>query len=615
HQINLISCKPFFKRSFLSILTIIFSVSPAYYAFADTNNNSEIQELRNKIKELEKQLTYVATYPGSSTDPLHNTGSISISSQGSYQEGAKEPYKSITEPTPGFGEVTIGSHAFKDKSDKTFLLLKEGYDYLKNKVSDNSNDANTISREKLEEIKKVYEQELKNYQANHERGVNVGNNYYTGPYATTVGSDTLGNAGSVVAGTSATAYDFHSIAIGSQARVGKYIAESNYLNRNDQAGFSAHGIAIGRNSKVYGSNSVALGADSEIDNASNSVALGNHSIADESYTVSVGSNQSYASAGIPFYSFTRRIVNVSEGIRDTDAATYGQLKRLPTFSYEYQDEHKTVHADNIIREGNNFYDTTGLIKLEDGNYYRPEDIKGKTLGVDRKFYDTEKLKHFKYLGSRANHPNKVKKSGYYLISEVEVAYSTGNAGLRDEAKDNPTMLQGESIKAVDKKTMLLDSHNISLKSPSTTQHDLRISHVADGVNEQDAVNVRQLNALKDETQKITPRIEKIEQLAKRSDTIVKEHRSRIEHIEKRNQQMTKEYRAGIASAIAIGGLQSASIPGKQGVSVGVGNFKGANSLAVGYSRLSSDGSVSLKINAALSSSGYSGGGASVGFMW
>ncbi|MEX4603263.1 YadA-like family protein [Haemophilus influenzae] len=176
----------------------------------------------------------------------------------------------------------------------------------------------------------------------------------------------------------------------------------------------------------------------------------------------------------------------------------------------------------------------------------------------------------------------------------------------------------------------------------------QITNVADGTQENDAVNVRQLNALKAETQKITPRIEKIEQrndamtqeyrtgidklekrsdamtqeyrtgieqLAKRSDTIVKEHRSRIEHIEKRNQQMTKEYRSGIASAIAIGGLQSASIPGKQGVSVGVGNFKGANSLAVGYSRLSSDGSVSLKINAALSSSGYSGGGASVGFMW
>ncbi|MEX4489793.1 YadA-like family protein [Haemophilus influenzae] len=105
----------------------------------------------------------------------------------------------------------------------------------------------------------------------------------------------------------------------------------------------------------------------------------------------------------------------------------------------------------------------------------------------------------------------------------------------------------------------------------------QITNVADDTQENDAVNVRQLKA--------------------------------------QAQRLTKEYRSGIASAIAIGGLQSASIPGKQGVSVGVGNFKGANSLAVGYSRLSSDGSVSLKINAALSSSGYSGGGASVGFMW
>ncbi|WP_118858802.1 YadA-like family protein [Haemophilus haemolyticus] len=245
-------------------------------------------------------------------------------------------------------------------------------------------------------------------------------------------------------------------------------------------------------------------------------------------------------------------------------------------------------------------------------------------------------------------------------------------GMHSKAQAEKSLALGYESEATAYNSVALGASSLANRPNTVSVGDgnynlyRQITNVADGTEDYDAVNVRQLNALKAETQKITPRIEKIEQrndamtqeyrtgidklekrsdamtqeyrtsidklekrsdamtqeyrtgidkLEKRSDTIVKEHRSRIEHIEKRNQQMTKEYRSGIASAIAIGGLQSASIPGKQGVSVGVGNFKGANSLAVGYSRLSSDGSVSLKINAALSSSGYSGGGASVGFMW
>ena len=51
--------------------------------------------------------------------------------------------------------------------------------------------------------------------------------------------------------------------------------------------------------------------------ATNSVALGANSVASEAYTVSVGGNGT-----------TRRIVNVAEGTADTDAATVGQLASL-----------------------------------------------------------------------------------------------------------------------------------------------------------------------------------------------------------------------------------------------------------------------------------------------
>ena len=156
-------------------------------------------------------------------------------------------------------------------------------------------------------------------------------------------------------------------------------------------------------------------------------------------------------------------------------------------------------------------------------------------------------------------------------------------GMHSKAQAEKSLALGYESEATAYNSVALGASSLANRPNTVSVGDgdynlyRQITNVADGTQENDAVNVRQLKA--------------------------------------QAQRLTKEYRSGIASAIAIGGLQSASIPGKQGVSVGVGNFKGANSLAVGYSRLSSDGSVSLKINAALSSSGYSGGGASVGFMW
>lgn len=156
-------------------------------------------------------------------------------------------------------------------------------------------------------------------------------------------------------------------------------------------------------------------------------------------------------------------------------------------------------------------------------------------------------------------------------------------GMHSKAEAEKSLALGYESEAIAYNSVALGASSLANRPNTVSVGDSdynlyrQITNVADGTEENDAVNVRQLKA--------------------------------------QAQRLTKEYRSGIASAIAIGGLQSASILGKQGVSVGVGNFKGANSLAVGYSRLSSDGSVSLKINAALSSSGYSGGGASVGFMW
>ena len=78
-----------------------------------------------------------------------------------------------------------------------------------------------------------------------------------------------------------------------------------------------YSVAIGAAADADKDYSVALGFDARVD-SSNSVAIGSHSRANDSNVVSVGS-------GNGFYPYTRRIVNVTAGTSNTDAATYGQL--------------------------------------------------------------------------------------------------------------------------------------------------------------------------------------------------------------------------------------------------------------------------------------------------
>ena len=101
-------------------------------------------------------------------------------------------------------------------------------------------------------------------------------------------------------------------------------------------GLEAHGkgyesVAIGRSSKSVGDGSISFGAFSEA-KGKNSVALGAYSVADEENTISVGGMNKveigYKPNGEPIYEnkfLTRRIVNVADGTKNTDAATFGQI--------------------------------------------------------------------------------------------------------------------------------------------------------------------------------------------------------------------------------------------------------------------------------------------------
>ncbi|WP_406812058.1 YadA-like family protein [Histophilus somni] len=78
---------------------------------------------------------------------------------------------------------------------------------------------------------------------------------------------------------------------------------------------------------------------------------------------------------------------------------------------------------------------------------------------------------------------------------------------------------------------------------------------------------------------------------------------------------SRESRAGIAGALAAAGLPMSSVPGKSMFAASAGTFKGQNALALGYSRVSDNGKITLRLQGTRSSTGDVGGSVGVGYQW
>ena len=117
------------------------------------------------------------------------------------------------------------------------------------------------------------------------------------------------------------------------------IGKNNYWEDNKDVVFVGvgnnvtgnKGVAFGYDNTASGDNSTAIGSGSKA-TANGATAIGNGSIADEANTVSVGR------AGA-----TKRITNVSEAVKDTDAVNKGQFDK----AINAVDNKVKANADNI----------------------------------------------------------------------------------------------------------------------------------------------------------------------------------------------------------------------------------------------------------------------------
>ncbi|WP_239493916.1 YadA-like family protein [Mannheimia varigena] len=183
------------------------------------------------------------------------------------------------------------------------------------------------------------------------------------------------------------------------------------------------------------------------------------------------------------------------------------------------------------------------------------------------------------------------------IGVVSDGNGTLNVKLAKDVKVNSvtaTTVAADTVKAGDTE---ITTNGLTINGgPSVTKSGInaankKITNVAKGTNDTDAVNVSQLKASE---QNINNKINNID--------------SKVNKVDKR-------LRAGIAGATATAGLPQAYLPGKSMLAASGGTYRNEAAIAVGYSRISDNGKVIYKLTGNSNTRGDFGGSIGMGYQW
>ena len=297
------------------------------------------------------------------------------------------------------------------------------------------------------------------------------------------------------------------------------------------------------------------------------------------------------------------ITNIKAGEKDTDAVNVKQLKAAKT-EVEAGDDHidvklttgangQTIYkvsAKGIndtsaeVKAGSNHVEVTKAANThKDGSTTVTDytvDLSKETKDDIKKGVDAHTEVTTKGLTFNADKGSTgVKKLGSKVAVNGDGKNITTTA---DENGVKVSMKDDIKVNSVTAKEVKVGDVNIN--ENGINAGGKRITNVAPGKDGTDAVNVNQLKYV-------------------------------AGNISNQINNVDKGLRAGIAGALASGGLYHVTTAGKSMVSVGAGTYRGQNALAVGYSRLSDNGKVGVKFTVNSNSQGRAGASASVGYQW
>ncbi|MEG9481251.1 YadA-like family protein [Mannheimia sp. HC-2023] len=185
-----------------------------------------------------------------------------------------------------------------------------------------------------------------------------------------------------------------------------------------------------------------------------------------------------------------------------------------------------------------------------------------------------------------------------LGSTVKVKGDRNITTLASSDTVNVKLNEDISVKSVKAGNTLVNNDGVTVHNKATgksvrlTSNGLnngghRVTHIADGREDTDAVNVRQL----------------------------KQVDNNVRHLDAKVNRVDHKLRAGIAQAGAMANIPQVTRSGASGVGVGVANYRGESAVSVGYSRLSDNGKHIIKGSVSVDSSGFGMAGAGYMYQW
>ncbi|MEG9534024.1 YadA-like family protein, partial [Mannheimia indoligenes] len=202
--------------------------------------------------------------------------------------------------------------------------------------------------------------------------------------------------------------------------------------------------------------------------------------------------------------------------------------------------------------------------------------------------------------------NVIQNTGWDLTVDGNVAENTGSTRVANNGK--ATIKGGKNI-VVSRKDSVVEvatSNNPEFDTVKVGNTTLSSTVAQDGVNE---LNVAGNNGAPTRITNVAPGV-------KGTDAVnVNQLKGEVNNINNKINRNQRESRAGIAGAAAIAGLPEIHLAGKSMVAAAASTYKGQNAVAVGYSRLSDNSKVKLKLSGSADTQGDFIGTVGVGYAW
>ncbi|EAS6705287.1 autotransporter adhesin SadA [Salmonella enterica] len=369
------------------------------------------------------------------------------------------------------------------------------------------------------------------------------------------------------------------------------------------------GIGIGLNTLVMADaiNGIAIGSNARANHA-NSIAMGNGSQTTRgaqtdytAYNMDTPQN-SVGEFSVGSEDGQRQITNVAAGSADTDAVNVSQLKVT-----DAQVSRNTQSITNLNTQVSNL--DTRVTNIENGigdivTTGSTKYFKTNTDGADANAQGADSVAIGS--GSIAAAENSVALGTNSVADEantVSVGSSTQQrritnvaAGVNNTDAVNVAQLKASEAGSVRYETNADGSVNYSvLNLGDGSGGTTRIGNVSAAVNDTDAVNYAQLKRSVEEANTYT-------------DQKMGEMNSKIKGVE-------NKMSGGIASAMAMAGLPQAYAPGANITSIAGGTFNGESAVAIGVSMVSESGGWVYKLQGTSNSQGDYSAAIGAGFQW